>query len=210
MSRDPHTENGKRDGQRGFNSYKCKRPIEYTRRCCRDALIQATLDPHIEAIWQTDASVKLPRDAFFAFAVQTRGKPCIVALCDFSSEDVFAAHGFAFGITRGRGTVLSEPALTTARTIWSRRDVQVPPLFSVRVLKRLAKEPTGLFLGDLEDDLVDEPRLWVDYVMALACRGQLHLDHRAALTHETIVSLAPPRALQRESFFAGLEASVGL
>lgn len=35
---------------RGFASFKCTSVIEYSRRCARDALIQASLEPEITSI----------------------------------------------------------------------------------------------------------------------------------------------------------------
>lgn len=182
---------------RGFKSYKCSRSIEYTRRCCRDALIQATLDPDVDLLFQIELSIEKPADAFFTFCAQVGDRNCILALCDETDGATFTVPpGYAVGLSVNRKSILAEPVLTTSRTIWSRREILVPPAFSVRLLKRLAREPNGLQLGVLEDDFVDEQHRWADYLMAMACHGLLALDCRRPLTDATLVKLGAIR--QRE------------
>lgn len=183
------------DTGRGFNCFKSDGPIRYTRRCCRDALIQATLDPDIVRIFEPDAARTTPRDTFFNFGVEIGERRCLLALCDETNGETFSApSGFDLGICFSRDAILAEPALTTSRTVWSRRDVLVPPAFSVRVLRRLAKAGSGLKLGELEDDLIDEPKRWVDFVLSMACAGLVSFDCRQPITDATTVALGPPNA----------------
>ncbi|MET3896090.1 hypothetical protein ABIB57_000014 [Devosia sp. UYZn731] len=178
---------------RGFNCFKSDGPIRYTRRCCRDALIQATLDPDIVRIFEPDVARATPKDTFFQFGVEIGDRRCLLVLCDETTgEEVTAPSGFDLGICFNRDAILSEPALTTSRTVWSRRDVLVPPAFAVRLLGRLAKTDVGLKLGELEDELVDEPKRWVDYVLSMACAGLVTFDCRHAITEDTRVALGPP------------------
>ena len=174
---------------RGFRSFKTSRAIAYTRRCCRDALIQATLDPEVSRLLLYEGPPAAP-DAFFTFGVQIGDRKCLVALCDQTNGNTFPPpREFSLGLTVNKESILAEPVLTMTRTVWSKREVLVPPLFSVRVLKRLAKEATGLALGALEDELIGEPKRWVDYVMAMACNGLVTFDCRHPLTHATMVKM---------------------
>ncbi|QDZ10727.1 hypothetical protein [Devosia ginsengisoli] len=175
---------------RGFKSFKSSRVIPYTRRCCRDALIQAALDPEVTRLFPYDAPAGTPPDTFFTFGVQIADRSCLLALCDETTGATFSPpDGFTLGFCLNRETILAEPILTTSRTVWSKREVLVPPLFSIRLLKRLASDPGGVALGTLEDDLVDEPIRWVDYVLAMACTGLVTVDCRQPLTHATLVKI---------------------
>lgn len=189
------------DTGRGFNCFKSDGAIRYTRRCCRDALIQATLDPDIGRIFECSAAHTTPDDSFFSFGVEIGERRCLLALCDETTGETFSAPpGFDLGICFNRDAILADPTLTTSRTVWSRRDVLVPPTFSVRLLKRLARVPNGLQLGSLEDDLADEQHRWVDYIMAMACSGLVAIDCRQPLTDATMVrlSVTPPNQRPRE------------
>lgn len=177
---------------RGFKSYKCSRSIEYTRRCCRDAMIQATLDPDVGQLFQSELPVSTPFDTFFTFCVRIGDRNCIIALCDETNGTTFSPPpGFAVGLSVSRDSILAEPVLTTSRTIWSRREILVPPAFSVHLLKRLAREPNGMQLGGLEDDFVDEQPRWVDFIMAMACSGLVTLDCRQPVTDTTLIKPGP-------------------
>lgn len=174
---------------RGFKSFKTSRAIQYTRRCCRDALVQATLDPQVTRLMPYEGPPGAP-DAFFTFGVQIADRFCLLALCEETNGKTFQPPGeFSLGLTVNKESILAEPALTMTRTVWSKREVLVPPLFSIRVLKQLAREVTGLALGALEDELIDEPKRWVDYLMAMACNGLVTLDYRHPLTHATMVKM---------------------
>lgn len=174
---------------RGFKSFKTSRAIQYTRRCCRDALIQATLDPEVTCLLPYTGPPGAP-DAFFAFGIRIADRNCLLALCEETNGQTFPPpEEFSLGLAVNKESILAEPVLTMTRTVWSKREVLVPPSFSVRVLKRLATDVTGLAIGALEDELIDEPKRWVDYVMAMACNGLVTLDCRHPLTHATIVKL---------------------
>lgn len=181
------------ENRRGFKSFKTSSAIQYTQRCCRDALVQATLDPEVTGLFPYEGPAG-PADMFFTFGVQIREQTCLLALCDATNGATFAPPlEFSVGLSVSRDSILAEPFLTATRTIWSKREVLVPPLFSVRLLKRLDREPGGLALGTLEDELVDEPKRWVDYILAMACRGLLTVDCRRPLTDLTLIKPAPLR-----------------
>lgn len=178
---------------RGFTSFKCIAPIEYARRCSRDALIQATLEPEITAIEPLHAGNFGPCDTYFRFAVVTQGRRCAVALTESTIGTSFDPPSDCDAVVAiNRASILVDPVKTTARTIWSHRDIQVPPLFSVRVMRKLkASGASGLRLGYLEEELIDEPKRWVDYTLAMACSGSIAVDYRSPLTDDTMVRVNP-------------------
>lgn len=188
----PHVAPRTDQPSRGFTSYKTNGALEYTRRCARDALIQASLEPEISSI-EPGPSVDFgPPDTYFGFCVVTQNRRCAVALTDITNSMSFAPPpGCDVAIAINRASILAEPAKTTARTIWSHRETQVPPLFSVRVIRRLRESPTGLRLGDLEENLVHEPKNWVAYTLALACNGLVVVDYRSPITDDTMVAFNP-------------------
>ena len=177
---------------RGFFSYKCEQPIPYTRRVARDALVQATLEPDISCLAPLGGGDPVPQDAFFAFIATTQGKRCAVELCDKSNGLPFERPtGCDAAIAINVDSILAEPVLATARMIWSRRDELVPPGFILRLLKRLAAAADGVRLIDLEDELLEDPAKWVDFTLAMVCRGLVAIDYRKQLTHETVIRLGP-------------------
>lgn len=178
---------------RGFTSFKCTAPIEYSRRCSRDALVQASLEPEITAIEPLLVRNFGPADTYFAFAVVTQGRRCAIALTENTIGTSFDPPNNCDAVVAiNRASILADPVKTTARMIWSHREIHVPPLFSVRLMRRLNAGPaTGLRLGDLEDDLVDEPKRWVDYTLAMACLGSIAVDYRSPITDETRVRINP-------------------
>lgn len=180
-------------GSRGFTSFKCTAPIPYTRRCARDALIQASLETGISSIEPLDVSNFGPEDTYFVFAVVTQGRRCAIVLTDHTNGTSLSPPcDCDAAVAINRASILADPVKTASRMIWARREILVPPLFSVRVMRRLKDGPAaGLRLGDLEDDLVDEPKRWVDYTLAMACLGSLAVDYRSPITDETRVRINP-------------------
>lgn len=178
---------------RGFASFKCTAPIQYMRRCARDALIQASLESEISSIEPLDVSNVGPEDAYFVFAVVTQGRRCAIILTDHTNgTSIVPPDDCHAAVAINRASILADPVKTAARTIWSYREIHVPPLFSVRLMRRLKAGPAaGLRLGDLEDDLVDEPKRWIDYTLAMACLGTIAIDYRSPITDETRVRINP-------------------
>ena len=186
--RNPHAGHG-----RGFRSFKTSEPIVYTQRASRDALIQATLDRHVTRISPTPKSQFVPvPDAYFTFRATFGGKDCLVALCERSHGVTFVpSAGPQFGLALGNSHILSDPLVTTARTIWSHRHELVPPIFELRLTRQLADKPDGAALIDLEAMFRDEPETWLGYLLALACRGTVHLGGIERLTDQTRVFCGP-------------------
>lgn len=174
---------------RGFRSFKTSESIVYTRRCCRDALIQATLDESIRQIGTCDTS-NLPHDTFFSFSVVMGNKSWAVAICDSSSGLCSVKpkdYDLSFAISRS--ALLSEPICTVARTVWASRDELVPPDFQVELLHFLSKNGCAVELGDLRN-LVALPENWVSATLSLACRGLITIDFRHQLSDRTAVRSA--------------------
>jgi hypothetical protein len=176
---------------RGFTSIKCAAPIQYTQRSARDALIQASLDPEVSSIEPLVQPERCPPDTYFSFAVVIHGKRCAIALTEAINCTFHAPHGCQVGLAIGRASILSDPAKTTARTIWACRETNLPPLFSVKLLTKLRAHPKGIRLGDLEEALVDEPKRWVDYTLAMVCAGLVTIDYRAPITDGSLVRIIP-------------------
>lgn len=185
------TNDGAAPGSRGFTSFKCTAPIQYTRRCARDALIQASLEPEISSIEPLDGSNVGPEDTYFVFAVVTQGRRCAIILTEHTNAASLAPPDDCdAAVAINRASILADPVKTASRMIWAHREIQVPPLFSVRVMRRLKAGPAaGVRLGDLEDDLVDEPKRWVDYTLAMACLGSIAVEYRSPISDETLVRI---------------------
>lgn len=177
---------------RGFRSFKTSEPIVYTQRACRDALIQATLDRHVTRISPAPGNSVPVTDAYFVFRVMFGGKDCLVALCDRSHGITFMPRGGSqIGLTLSNNHILSDPLVTTARTIWSHRHELVPPLVELRLTRQLSGRADGVPLVDLENTFGDEPQKWLGYLLGLACRGTIHLSGLERLTDQTRVFLGP-------------------
>ncbi|MBD8066992.1 hypothetical protein IC608_16090 [Devosia sp. PTR5] len=174
---------------RGFMSVKCATPIQYTQRSARDALIQASLDPEVSSIEPLVRPEHCPPDTYFSFAVVIHNKRCAIALTEAINCTFDPPHGCRVGLAIDRASILSDPAKTTARTIWACRETNLPPLFSVKLLGRLRAHPAGIRLGDLEETLVEEPERWVDYTLAMVCAGLVIIDYRAPITDESLVRI---------------------
>lgn len=174
----------------GFTSFKCCHPIYYRARFCRDALIQATLDPRLlrleSVAWQQESA------AAFAFFADTHAGRCLVYISDESASDYLYSSALAgLVVTISRQEVLSEPRLSTARMIWSHRQRIVPLTVQIAVLRMLSNRSEPLSLGELEERLGETHEKITESVLALVCRGDLVLDDLALLTPQSILSLPP-------------------
>lgn len=163
---------------RGFNSFKCRAPIEYTRRCCRDALIQATLDRHVTEICSVPPITFGAPDAFFAFAATLGDKRCLVQLCDETNGVTFPApDDFQLGLCLGRDHVLGDPTVTTCRMVWAHRGVLVPPLFELQLHRQLKLQSDGIPLEAIAEEARPAWPRWLDFTLALACQGKVTLGN---------------------------------
>lgn len=190
--------------QRGFSSFKCVAPIEYTQRCSRDALIQASLEPCITAIESLSGAYDDRAGVYFAFAALIQDRRCAIALTnDNTTSNIPVPAGCEQVIPISRTQILADPVKTTTRTIWSHRETNVPPLFSVRVMRHLRDKPEGLRLGDLEEDLGGETGNWVKYTLAMACGGLLSVDFRSPISDQTAVRINPERPSYARPLWSG-------
>lgn len=163
---------------RGFNSFKCLTPIEYTRRCSRDALIQATLDRHVAEIRAVPLIIPGAPDAFFTFAVSLGDKRCLIQLCDQTNGVTFPVPpGFELGLCLGRDHILADPTVTTCRMVWSHRAILVPPLFELQLNRQLSDRSDGVELEEIAEEAQATCPRWLDFTLALACQGKVTLDN---------------------------------
>lgn len=175
----------------GFTSFKCSAPILYTRRSCRDALIQATLDADINAIEPLSPSAYRFGDAYFGFVAVVSGRRCAVILTEHDESPPRPPDGCQVAISLSRSNLLCDPVKTVSRMIWAHRDIPLPAGFVVRVMHRLHLAPDGMRLAELEDDLLDEPKRWVEFILTMVCSGLVTIDYRAHVTGRSLIRPRP-------------------
>src|SRR5688572_12273562 len=78
-----------RRAARGFMSFKCSSPIAFPDRCCRDVLIQATLDRQVQSLAPSTEIGPRSADAFFSFEAVMGDKLCLIEVCDTTSTTPF-------------------------------------------------------------------------------------------------------------------------
>ena len=167
-------------------SYKCTSPIVFPDRCCRDALIQATLDRQVQSLApSTERGINLP-NAIFSFEAVMGGKLCLIEVCDITTARRFQPPDrYDLGFTLSRNAVLSEPQLSSARTIWACKDLPVPAKLQIELIRHLAPHQRGLRLLDLENLLAWDLSKWVDLALALVCRGTLQIESLVRINGQT-------------------------
>lgn len=171
-------------------SYKCSSPIAFPDRCCRDVLIQATLDRQVRSLAPSTEIGPISTDAFFSFEAVMGDKLCLIEVCDTTSATPFEPPArYDVGLTLSRTAILSEPQLSSARTIWACRNLQVPLPFEFNLIRILRSHPSGLRLSDLETLLAQDLSSWVGMALALACRGTLQLESAHRITGQTRILL---------------------
>jgi hypothetical protein len=183
----------------GFSSFKTGNdPIHYQRRWHRDALIQLTLDPTITALRRiADPFPGLPNVISGALIAFLGSAPVLVGLADQAIEvKPTIVNGLPF-VVFTRQEIVTDPRVTTARTIWSTRTVQVSPGDRIRILQRLTNQPAGLPILTLQEEVRSSDEDPINCILALVCAGLLSLDARRHLTPETIVSRCEMQSLDR-------------
>lgn len=175
-------------GRPGFSSPKCL-PIQYPRRACRDFLVLASLDPATSHILPSQVAPRhLPVDCYFSVQLTRTLGELTVLLCE-NTDGTHLLADRSFGVALPR-RALNSPSIETARIVWSRRNHQVDPAFSVLIQKRL-EQSGGMTFGqaiELEGFPPGEASNWA---MALACRGLLDLHIDGHLGPETRVTPRP-------------------
>lgn len=193
---------------RGFNGFKSESPIQYSLRCCRDALIQATLDRHVESVAPSPFDPTKVK-AFFAFDVTLAQKRGVVALIDRPGPGFFdPPPGYAFGLTLTTSQVRADPLMSNARLVWSYKERLVPPDFQIRTLQALGKSRAGLALSDIRRIVSASYPMWLDFIFAMTARGDVELGNLGQFTDGTRVYWR--RATPRSSFFADTTATTVL
>lgn len=174
------------DGQRpGFTSFKCK-PLLYPRRCCRDFLVLATLDPSTLQIEADQDRGDRPRDCFFAVKLIRETSQLVVMLCEETVGPWPLSRSGLHGLSISRQS-LNVPAVETARMVWSRRRLRVDPSYSLMVQARLETHKS-ISLGEALGLPGQEPQSHADWVMAMACVGLINLHFDGPLTPRTRLS----------------------
>ncbi|KLK93101.1 hypothetical protein AA309_11110 [Microvirga vignae] len=174
----------------GFSSFKTgSDPIHYQHRWHRDALIQLTLDPTITALRRISDPVSgLPSEISGALIAFHGSAPVLVGLADQAIEvKPSVVSGLPF-VALTRQEIRTDPRVTTARTIWSTRAIQVAPGDRIRILQRLTNQPAGLPILTLQEEVRSSAEDPINCILALVCDGLLSIDASRHLTPETIVS----------------------
>lgn len=164
----------------GFRGGVCRSPIRYRHRWHRDLLIQIALDPEIDAM--EPAGMEVP--GCIALAVRrASSRVFVVGIHDTSSRpEIFAQDPI---VLVGRATVMMEPLLSDARSVWATRHLPIAASDRVRVLSHLDRVAEAE-LRDLAA-LVREPADGVDVVLAMACSGDVAITLSDGICPQTKV-----------------------
>lgn len=172
------------DVARGFKSFKTLVAIPYPCRWHRDFLIQATLDPAIDAI---NPHICGPHERF-SIAVSTKSSThVLIAVRDRLSHLDEESHPIPKLITRS--FVLAEPRCSTARAIWAARATQVAPRDRINILRMLGEQSDGVCLAAASDRVTDHSIDPIQSIFALACAGQIEIDISTPLSPDTHIRL---------------------
>lgn len=168
----------------GFRSFKTAAPMHYPSRWHRDLLIQATLDPAIEAIEPGPAG-RCDAYAFRIFVLVAGVRRLLIAVRDM--DDASERNAVADGFPIPRSYILSEPRCSAARTVWSARTTPVPAGDRLRVLRLFDDGATDVTLSTAADAVSGRSVDPTEAVLALVCAGQLEIDLRQPLSPETLL-----------------------
>lgn len=187
---------------RGFRGFKNEVPIQYALRCCRDMLIQATLDRHVQAISPSNFDTSQVK-SFFAIEVTLADRRGLVALTDRDGPALFhPPEGYSFGIKIAASQVCSDPLKSNARLIWSCRERLVPADFHIRVTQALGHSRAGLTLSDLRRILSPSHPAWLNNIFTMVATGSIELGDLAQFAEGTRVF--PRLSAPKQTFFANL------
>lgn len=172
----------------GFRSFKTAASIVYPRRWHRDLLIQATLDPAVDAI-EPDGT-RFADPGVFGIHVRVGGRRYhLIAASDISDPALAVSSGRALV---SRAYLLSEPRCSTARTIWSTRRTLIAPGDRLRILHRLGSQAGGATIASLAGCVRSTDADPFDVLLALVCEGQAELDAGVLLSPETLIRRRQP------------------
>lgn len=197
----------------GFISHKCLQPIPYPSRCCRDALIQATLDRRVRTIRSAQADVWRDRKAIFAFDVALEASSCLVLIDGQrnAAEDP-ATLNYDAVIPLARAIILSEPVVSTARMIWAYRQHIVSAGFEQDLVRVLLSHPDGIALKMLRSKMPWPSIMVIEGTLALTCRGVVELDAFDVITETTnprisLVTPFIPKSSSKSAAFSRYQAT---
>lgn len=171
-------------GRPGFRSFKTSAPIAYPARWHRDLLIQASLDPKIEAI-EPVYDIFGDGSAFSIIVHIDATRRLITAVREPATRSV-GIIGLEEAVLP-RSVVLAEPRCSDARAIWSMRRHQVTPGNRLRILRALEEQPDGMTLARTADFVRGGDIDPTEAVLALACTGLVDIDLRGPLAPSTPV-----------------------
>lgn len=163
-----------------FSSYKTSRPIRFKNRWHRRVLIKLSLDPAVDQIDPHDG----PGDRGIVFRIAGSMGIHLVGLID--QADRRAPQGTTQIIRRD--TVLTQPIYNDACEVWRHRRRRVSIRSQLQITDHLLEAPNRPLAALLPFIEEDEP---IAAVMALICRGLLHVDLRQGLSSAAEVSLNP-------------------
>lgn len=174
----------------GFSSFKTQQSIHYRHRWLRDALIQASLDPHtIELAPSSTAEQDLPAGIEFAFRRRTAAGLGIVLVTQIGKD----LEGL---IDDERVTVVTrielsrEPIFTAARTIWGQKRLAVDGAERYRAIDAVESRGSALMhqvVDALRDDSVDP----IHQVCSLIANCYLTVDLRSPIGPGSVLTLGP-------------------
>ena len=174
----------------GFRSFKTRQPVRYQQRWLRDALIQASLDPHtVELAPSNTPAHELPPPAEFAFRRRTVRGFGIVLVTTVETD-------IADVINDDRVTVVSraelsrEPRLSAARAVWAHKRLSVDSAERYRAIEAVSKWGSATMdavVATFKDESV-EP---VHQVCSLIANSYLEVDLEGPLSPSTILKPGP-------------------
>lgn len=165
-----------------FRSFKTVGLIHYLARWHYHLLIQLTLDPRV--IWIKMSRPTITDSNFDLSVVLGTGEYELVFI---ENERDSRAPTSAERILVKRSDVLSEPAFSNAKAVWSTRSTPISAGDRLRVLSKLGAEPDGLAISDLVTCVACPDCDRFNVILALACLGLIDLDLRHPLAPETKV-----------------------
>ncbi len=164
----------------GFRGGICRHPIRYRHRWHRDLLLQAALDPAVDAM--DPVEIEVP--GCLAFVVQKGARRMLVVGVDDTTIKPVIECDLQI-VHVARATVLSEPIASDARAVWATRHQIVAASDRVRILAAF-EQVEQRTLSHLAA-CVRAPADGVDAILGMACLGELALAISDGIRPETRV-----------------------
>lgn len=152
----------------GFRGGICKHPIRYRHRWHRDLLLQAALNPTIDAMMPAEVDV----DDCLAFEVRHAADRMLIVGVDGIVRPVVERAMQVIFVTRA--TILADPIASDARAVWATRHHPVGAADRIRILAAFERS-RQIRLCDLAA-LARVATDGIDTVLAMACSGELAIS----------------------------------